>query len=137
MSSRLLSLLTDIERALLANDPNPDGGSWDTLRLINFRQGLARLTLSVRSPSRVTSTAGSILLQSFTLADGTFCLKANLTWQGTENSTVYAVYSKPETNWRVEAGQIADKWLDGRLALSEAASGPAPSRHEDSLAATG
>lgn len=121
MSTRLLSLLTDIERALLANDPAPDGGAWDTLRLVNFRQGLARLTLSIRSPSRVTSAAGSILLQGFTLADGTFCVKANLTWQGTDNSTIYAVYTKPETNWRVEAGQMADKWLDGRLALSEAA----------------
>ncbi|MBI2815144.1 MAG: hypothetical protein HYX71_12765 [Opitutae bacterium] len=123
MSSRLLSLLSEIERALVANDPTPGGGTWDTLRLVNFRLGLARLTLSIRSPARVTSAAGSILVQGFNLADGSFCLKANLAWQGTENSTVHAVYSKPETNWRMEAGQIADKWLDGRTALSEA--GPA------------
>jgi hypothetical protein len=130
MAPRLLSLLTDIERALLANAPAPDGGTWDTLRLVNFRQGLARLTLAIRSPSRVTSAAGSILIQGFSLADGSFCLKANLTWQGSENSTVYAVYSKPGTNWPLEAGQIADKWLDGRLVLSEAAQADASVRME-------
>ena len=142
MSTRLLSLLSDIEHALRANDPSPDGGDWDTLRLVNFRQGLARLTLSVRAPSRVTSAAGSILLQGFCLADGSFCLKANLAWQGTDNSAIYAVYSKPGTNWRLEAGQIADKWLEGWHAQKEAASaGPAGqspvSGGEVSLAAVG
>lgn len=90
------------------------------LRLVNFRQGLARLTLSIRSPERVTRSTGTILLQGFTLADGSFCLKANLAWQNTENSMVYAVYSKPGTNWRLEAGQIADKWLEGWQAQKEA-----------------
>jgi hypothetical protein len=118
MSNRLLSLLTEIERALLARDPAPDGGSWDTMRLINYNQGLARLTLAVRSPERVTVSRGSILLQNFTLADGSQCLKANLSWAGAENSTVYAIYSKPQINWSLEASQIAAKWLDGQVAAA-------------------
>jgi hypothetical protein len=60
------------------------------------------------------------LLQGFALADGSLCMKANLTWQGTENSAMYAIYAKPKIDWRLEASQIADKWLDGLLAVTEA-----------------
>jgi hypothetical protein len=126
MSNRLLSLLTEIERALMANDAAPDGGSWDTMRLINYHQGLARLTLAVKSPDHVTKTRGSILLQNFTLADGSQCLKANLSWAEAENTTVYAIYAKPQINWALEASQIAIKWLDGQpVALEASAPGGA------------
>lgn len=104
---------------MVANDPSPDDGAWDTLRLINFSQGLARLTIAVRSGAGVTRSKGSILLQSFTLADGTHCMKANLAWHGTEHTAVYAIYSKPGMNWNLEASQIANKWLDGRFAETE------------------
>lgn len=104
-----------------ANDPSPDDGSWDTLRLINFNQGLARLTLSIRSPGGVIRPSGQILLQNFTLADGSQCMKANLAWHGSESTAVYAIYSKPELNWNLEASQIAIKWLDGRHTAAEAA----------------
>jgi hypothetical protein len=120
MSNRILSLLTDIEQALKANDPSPDDGTWDTLRLINFHQGLARLTLAVRLPTGVTVGRGMILLQDFSLADGTQCVKANLSWRDVEKSSVYAIYSKPQMNWKLEAGQIANQWLDGHLAAVEA-----------------
>lgn len=121
MSSRLLSLLTDIERAMVANDPSPNDGTWDSLRLINFNQGLARLTLSIRAADGVTRPSGTILLQNFVLADGSQCMKANLTWHGTDHTAVYAIYSKPELNWTLEASQIANKWLDGRHEAEEAA----------------
>lgn len=120
MSNRLLTLLTEIERAIIANDSSPDGGVWDTLRLINFHQGLARLTLSVRSALGVTAGRGIILLQHFVLADGTQCVKANLSWKNVEQSSVYAIYSKPSLDWHREAGQIAVQWLDGALAAAEA-----------------
>lgn len=120
MSNRLLSLLSEIERAIVANDPSPDGGTWDTLRLINFHQGLARLTLAVRNAAGVTAGRGVILLQHFTLADETQCVKANLSWKGVEKSAVYPIYSKPQLNWRLEANQIAIQWLDGYLAAVEA-----------------
>jgi len=119
MPNRLLSLLSDIERAIIANDPSPDEGTWDTMRLINFHQGLARLTLSVKLPAGTTSVRGTILLQHFTLADDTQCVKANLTWQGVENACTYAIYAKPLVNWNLEASQIAIKWLDGRVPVTE------------------
>ena len=117
MSNRLVSLLSEIEQALVANDPAPDGGSWSTSRLINFQQGLARLTLSVRTVGGVVVPRGTILLQQFVLADDTQCLKANLKWAGSENSMVCAIYSKPDVNWHSEASQIATKWQDGQLAV--------------------
>ena len=116
MSNRLLSLLSEIERALIANDP--DGCTWDTMRLINYQQGLARMTLAVKSPERGSVPRGAILLQNFTLADGSQCLKANLSWQGTENTAVYAIYAKPGLNWTLEASQIAIKWIDGQMAVA-------------------
>jgi hypothetical protein len=121
MSNRLLSLLSDIEQAMKANDPSPDEGTWDNLRIINFHQGLARLTLAVRSAAGVTATRGEILLQGYSLADGSQCVKANLSWRGTETTEVYAIYAKPETRWNSEASQIAIKWLDGHLAAVEIA----------------
>ena len=63
---------------------------------------------------------GAILLQNFTLADGSQCLKANLSWQGTENTAVYAIYAKPGLNWTLEASQIAIKWIDGQMAVASA-----------------
>ena len=120
MSNRLLTLLTEIERALIANNPSPDGGAWDTLRLVNFHQGLARLTLSIRSMAGVTVSQGIVLLQDFTLADGTQCVKAGLSWQGIEKSSTYSIYSKPSLDWHREAGQIAAQWLDGHMAAVEA-----------------
>ncbi len=119
MSNRLLSLLTEIESALIANDPAPDGGRWDTSRLVNFKQGLARLTLAICSPTGMSVPRGSILLQCFALADSSLCMKSNLSWEGIANSTVYAIYSKPGINWHREAGQIAVKWLDGQFAMLE------------------
>ena len=120
MSNRLLSLLTEIERALVASEPAPEGGKWDNLRLINFAQGLARLTIAVRSPARVTAARGSILLQAFTLADGSECLKANLCWQGAENFSTHAIYSQSLTDWPREAAQIAAKWLVGQQSEAQA-----------------
>lgn len=119
MSNRLLTLLTQIERAVIANDPSPEGGTWDTLRLVNFHQGLARLTFSIRSVS-ATSTQGVVLLQDFTLADGTQCVKASLSWQGVEKSALYSIYSKPLLDWNREAAQIGAQWLDGHSAAMEA-----------------
>ncbi len=120
MSNRLLTLLTQIERAVIANDPSPEGGAWDTLRLVNFHQGLARLTLSIRSVTGATSIQGIVLLQNFTLADGTECVKANLNWQGIEKSALYSIYSKPLLDWNREAAQIGAQWLEGHSAAMEA-----------------
>lgn len=108
---RLLSFLTEIENALHAESPALDGGAWDTLRMVNFHHGLARLTLTPRSGNTLPS--GAIFVQEFVLADGSLCLKASLNWKGREAFPVMAVYSTPRSNWKLEASRIAGHWLEG------------------------
>lgn len=116
---RLLSFLSDIEKALIAESPVVDGGTWQTNRMVNFNQGLARLTLTPAGTNEYGLTPGSIFLQAFALADGSLCLKANLTWRGSEAFPVLAVYSTPTLNWKLEASKIASAWLEGPPAKIE------------------
>ncbi len=111
VAMRLLSFLTAIETALLAESPALDGGAWDTARMVNFHHGLARLTLTPRAGNDLPG--GAIFLQAFTLADGSLCLKASLNWKGSEHFPVLAVYSTPKLNWKLEASRIAGAWLEG------------------------
>ena len=110
---RLLSFLTEIEKALIAESPVVEGGAWQSTRMVNFRQGLARLTLSGRPGAELPSSGGTIFLQGFVLADGSQCLKASLNWRGSEAAPVIAVYSTPALNWKLEASRIASAWLEG------------------------
>ncbi len=110
--NRLLSFLSDIERSLAADDPSPSDGTWSNTRSVNYHMGLARLNLGVKTTQN-TLARGSILLQSYLLADGTPCLKAALTWTGTESSTVRAIFSKPGVNWVSEARKVAAEWMGG------------------------
>lgn len=113
---RLLSFLSDIERALVAAGPSVEGGAWETQRMVNFHHGLARLTLTPRPDS--ASPGGSIFLQTFSLADGSLCLKASLNWKGSEALQVIPVYSTPTLSWSLEASRIAQCWLQGPPAES-------------------
>jgi len=110
---RLLSFLSDIERSLLAESPAVDGGAWRTTRMINFQQGLARLTLEPSPGVELPTGSGGIFLQSFSLADGSLCLKASLSWKDSEVQPVMSVYSTPTMNWKLEASRIASAWLEG------------------------
>lgn len=110
---RLLSFLSDIERALVAESPVIEGGAWQTSRMVNFHHGLARLTLTARPGAEVSSGGGTIFVQSFVLADGSQCLKASLNWKGSDAFPVMAVYSTPALNWKLEASRIASAWLEG------------------------
>lgn len=112
---RLLSFLADIERALIAESPAVEGGAWESQRMVSFHHGLARLTLS--PPQGFESPGGSIFLQSFSLADGSLCLKASLNWKGSEAVQVVPVYSTPSLNWKLEASRIASTWLQGPPAM--------------------
>ncbi len=114
---RLLSFLTDTEHALVAEAGMAGGGTWEVSRMVNYNQGLARMTLSERNGAGQPELKGHILLQSFTLADGSICLKANLNWLGSAEHSVISVYSKPRTNWRAEAGMVASAWLSGPPAV--------------------
>lgn len=110
---RLLSFLSDIEHALIAESPAVDGGAWETSRMVNFHHGLARLTLKARPGVELAATGGTIFVQAFELADGSLCLKASLNWKGSEAFPVHAVYSRPNLNWKLEASRIASAWLEG------------------------
>jgi hypothetical protein len=110
---RLLSFLSEIERALLAESPAVDGGAWQSNRMVNFDLGLARLTLTPNPTADLPFPPGTILLQAFSLADGSLCIKASLNWQGSAAIPVLAVYSTPGTNWKLEASRIASAWIEG------------------------
>ena len=120
MHTRLLSFLSDVENALAADDPAPvEGGVWDNSRTVNYHIGLARLSFNARLPGEALQPRGSILLQSYALADGTPCLKAALAWHGREITVMRAIFSKPGTDWRSEARKIAAEWMAGPPALQE------------------
>lgn len=120
MHSRLLSFLSDIERSLAADDPSPEDGAWETSRSVNYHQGLARLTLGVRLSTGL-KPRGSVLLQGYQLADGTPCLKAALSWTGSETGAVHAIFSRPDINWTSEARKVAAEWMAGPPADSHLA----------------
>lgn len=110
---RLISFLSDIERAVLAESPAVDGGAWETTRMINFHHGLARLTLKPREGADLPFPGGAIFLQAFALADGSMCLKASLNWHGSEAFPIMSVFSTPTMNWKLEASRIGSAWLEG------------------------
>lgn len=114
MHHRLLSFLSDLERAIVADDPQPDGdGVWSGTRIVNYHLGLARLTLQVRPAAGAAQHRGVVALQSYALADGTPCLKATLGWAGHEAVRVLPVFTKPGLAWTSEARKIAATWLAG------------------------
>lgn len=110
---RLLSFLSEIERAIVAESPAIDGGAWESSRMVNFHHGLARLTLAPRAGAELPHAGGTIFLQCFTLADGSLTLKASLNWKGSDAFPVLAVYSTPALNWKLEAARIALAWMEG------------------------
>lgn len=109
---RLLSFLTDIERAIRLETNADETSIWNTSRIVNFKTGLARLTLAL-SEADSGMPEGTVLVQHFELADGSFCLKASLNWQGSEANAIVSVYDTPLLNWKLEAVRIATAWLAG------------------------
>lgn len=131
---RLLSFLSDIERAIRIEANAGETAIWDAARIVNFKTGLARLTLAVRDNERDSGMPeGTLLVQHFSLANGSFCLKANLSWNGSNATTTLSVYDTPFLNWKLEASRVAATWLAG--APAEASSAPALA--EERVAAAG
>jgi len=117
--TRLLSFLSDFEKSLAADDPSPNDGSWETSRAVNYHQGLARLVVGVRT-AEGRQNRGSVLLQSYALADGTRCLKAVLAWEESPQTVARSIYSKFDTDWTREARKVAAEWMVGAPATSAA-----------------
>jgi len=109
---RLLSLLTDIERAIRLESNADETAIWDTARIVNFKNGLARLSLTVRETDS-GMPQGTVLVQHFALANGSFCVKANLSWEGSNATSILSVYDTPALNWKLESARIASTWLAG------------------------
>jgi hypothetical protein len=116
---RLLSFLTDIERAIRLEANAAEGTVWDATRIVNFKTGLARLTLTSRDTEN-GMPQGFLLVQHFALANGSFCLKVSLNWQGSAATPIISVYDTPVLNWKLEASRIASGWLSGPPAAAEA-----------------
>lgn len=134
---RLLSFLSDIERAIVAESPVVDGGAWESSRMVNFHHGLARLTLTPRDGAELPNAGGTIFLQCFTLADGSLTLKASLNWKGSDAFPVLAVYSTPTLSWKLEAARIASAWLEGPPATATISNMPMRDEALTPLAAMG
>lgn len=130
MHSRLLSFLSDFERALLADDPSPDEGTWQNERAVNYRTGLARVQLGVRLPDGRRQVRGSVLLQGFRLADGAACLKALISWNGSDATAAHAIFSKPGCDWKSEARRLASNWMAGPPANIVPVTAPAEAAEE-------
>lgn len=127
---RLLSFLSEIERAIATAAPAVDGLAWHTTRMVNFQQGIARLTLAATRAAHDGANDGAVFLQAFALADGTVCLKASLTWKGSDAFPAISVYTTPTVDWKQEARRVAAAWLEGppALALSTSIADSADSR---------
>ena len=104
VAPRLLSLLTLIEECLINQDADVIKKK-GRQRLVNFHKGLCRLTFG--------ENAGSIVLQSFVLADGQSCLKAVLSWQGSSQVGYESVYPQGHFDWLTAADRIASAWVSG------------------------
>jgi hypothetical protein len=113
----ILSFLTQIGDALNKQSASDMGPSWEITRIVNYHQGLGRMNLVPPVGADETQARGTILVQTFELADGSLCLKANLSWQGCEEVSTFTVYSKPGLNWRAAYAQIASTWLAGPPAV--------------------
>lgn len=132
---RLLSFLSEIERALLAESPVVDGGAWETTRMVNFHAQLARLSLTARAAAELPVSGGTIFLQSFALADGSLCLKATLNWRDSEAQPVIPVYAVPGLNWKLAASRIASTFLEGPTSASITTLTPATETNLEPLVA--
>jgi hypothetical protein len=114
MQTRLLAFLADTQSSLFAERPEPrPDTSWHTSRSVNYRQGLARLVLGAKDKAGKVTPLGTILVQSFKLADGTPCLKAHLAWPESDGNIMHPIYAKPFLDWANEAAQLASAWLSG------------------------
>ena len=123
MATRLLSFLTEIEQALV-KDPAENAPTWNCQRIVNFKDRLARMTLSLPAESASPTSGGSILLQSFLLGDGSLCLRAVLSWDRSSATNTIAVHAKPGLDWVAEAKKIASAWQSGPPATATIESVP-------------
>lgn len=107
MTTRLLSLLTSVERCLI--DQGAQVLAKPAQRSVNYHKGLARLAFA---------DGGAVSLQSFTLADGQICVKAALTWPQSDATVIHAIYPHDHGHdWEASADAIATVWMAGPASM--------------------
>ena len=111
----MLSFLADVEKAVLADLPQPlTGGDWAPVRTVNYAAGVARLVLNIiEGPERPPNPAGSVTVRGSRLADGSLCLRVELTWTGRPESALHTIVTKPGVDWLREARLLACTWGTG------------------------
>lgn len=103
MAPRLLSLLSKIESSL-AEQRSP-AVNQPVQRAVSYQKGLARMTFAA---------GGAITLQCFSLADGQMCIKAGLSWPGSDDTVVQAIYPHGKSHdWAASAESVALAWMAG------------------------
>jgi hypothetical protein len=112
MQYRLISLLTDIEKAIRCSLPDADGTTLESSRMVSFHTGLARLSFRARGPNG-TEPRGQLQLQHFNLADGRVSVKVHLSWAGSDAHRFVELYTLPGQEWSTEVQRVAEAWLDG------------------------
>lgn len=112
MQYRLLSLLTDIEKAIRCSMSDSDGLTLESSRMVSFHTGLARLSFRARSAG-TTESRGQLELQHFNLADGRVSVKVHLSWAGSAAHRTIELYTLPGVEWTSEVQRVAEAWLDG------------------------
>jgi len=120
MQYRLLSLLSEVEKAVRAGQEALGGPPLDSSRMVNFHSGLARIQLRTVAPAG-TEPRGYIQLQHFALADGRACVRAGMGWHGVDLRRSVEIFAAPDVNWTTEAQRVAEAWLDGPGPSSEPA----------------
>ncbi|MFO1450520.1 MAG: hypothetical protein U1F61_20340 [Opitutaceae bacterium] len=127
MAPRLLSLLSKIETALIEQGATIVARPMQ--RSVSYHKGLARLAFA---------DGGAIALQSFTLADGQICVKAALSWAGTEGSVIHAIYPHSDSHdWSASAEGVALAWMSGPASALPMPKAASAAQNMDRLAAVG
>jgi len=111
MPPRLLSFLTDIEKSIMADEPSPRGGSWVNTRSVSYHFGIARISLACKRDGGSVAPLGEVLLQSFSLADGSICMKATLRHAGSAGPKTLSSFPSSVQSWTAEARKFAATWL--------------------------
>lgn len=111
MSPRLLSLLSLIEKALVAHECLPAAPA----RLADYRRGLARLSFP---------DGGVIALQNFLLADGQLCVRVDLARTPGAAPVTVAIYPRELPDWAAGAERVAAEW--SHLAVNDDVAHPEP-----------
>ncbi|HEX2855054.1 MAG TPA: hypothetical protein VHO24_17600 [Opitutaceae bacterium] len=114
MATHLVSLLGDVEQALMEASAIRWGAAWNLGRALSEAHLVGRITLTPAAGAAPSQTRGAIFLQGEALPDGLMRFKASFHWHGSEAFPSVPVGSNSNAmGWKTEAARIAALWLAG------------------------